>query len=205
MFSQRRRFTLWFAMLGRGAVWCVITSVSKYIPLPSSRKSHPVLCVLFRIPFRTSINISSKKDEEKCVELNGRTHFGVSDKGLFVDFFSSSSPSMHKTYHVPLSCEILQFATVYCVWRIANCTCRPQQGHLSATTGTLQPCCYVCDVTFVSLSSGNPQLPLGDANHPAHEHVAGMPTFLSKISSWRSRLPLCDERPEISDVIGVSV
>ena len=180
---------MWFAWLGRGGVWRVITSVSKYIPPPSSAKSHPVLCILFRIHFCTVISIYSKKYEEKFVELYDRIHFCVSAKGLSIIFFSSSCTAMHKTHPVlclPKYCNSRQPAA-FDALLIAlvghnRATCRPQ-------LAPSNPVNYVCDVTFVSLSSGNPQLPLGDGNHPAHEHVAGMPTFLSKFCRWMSRLP----------------
>jgi hypothetical protein len=78
-------------------------------------------------------------------------------KIMFVFFLSCS----HKRCigRCPVPTEPPEVPTALCTWRIANCTCRPQQSHLSTTTGTRYPRYYVCDVTFVSLSSGNQQLP----------------------------------------------
>jgi len=103
------------ACLGRGGVWCVTTSVSKCIPPQSSAKSHPVLCVQFRIPLCTVISISSKNYGVKCIELNDGIHFSVSDKGLFADVFQFLQSSDAQNISCPLSCEILQFATVCCI------------------------------------------------------------------------------------------
>jgi hypothetical protein len=105
---------------------------------------------------------------------------------VFVLLFSSFNCAMHKRgVRRELTNRVARQLNC-CMWRVANCTCRPQQSHLPVTTGTLQPRYNVCDVTFISLSNGNPQVPHGAVTHPACLRVASLPTPAALSAQWSS-------------------